>query len=203
MDYSNNDFSKFWGDGYQETFCGYKHTRDEIFNAILKPFIDSNKTCLEIGCGGGFWTNKHLIGNFKNVVAIDVIPKSKNINCEYFQLGNQDYKCTPIKDNSVDFVFSFGVFCHLSNAAVNEYVRNVLRVLKPGGEAVLMFANWDKHPGFVNVPDKDNYRESPHPNGWYYFDFLTINTILGTNGIDEYTDLMPTLRDTVIHFKKN
>lgn len=195
MNLTGEQFQKLWGDGYLETFCGYSHSREYIYSNILQPFESKEKVCLEIGCGGGVWTNRYLVPNFKDVISIDVIEKSANITNKYFKVFG--YNCAPIEDESIDFVFSFGVFCHLSNSAQKEYFNNIKRVLKKGGEAVVMFANWDKHPSLSLEKNGTQYLEKMHGIGWYYSNEETIKEIVG-----EYKDLMPELRDTVIYFQK-
>ncbi len=192
MIYNKKDFISFWGDGYIESFDGYNGFKPEqVYNKAIKPF-EKKKVCLEIGCGGGFWTNKYL-KNFK-VTGIDVIPKSKNITCKYFELNDKDYFCTPIKSNSIDFVWCFGVFCHLPQSAVSVYVKNILRVLKKNGVAVLMFPNWDKCP--KGVKNRENYKESAYGGlGWFYIDYGEILKDIN------YKILFPEFRDTLICIK--
>ena len=197
MSFTKQDFINFWGDGYVETFDGYKFTHNQIYEKAIKPFESKNKNCLEIGCGGGFWINKYLKNSFKEVTGIDVIPKSKNIDCKYFELKEFDYFCTPIEDNSIDFVWCFGVFCHLPNSAVEEYVKNILRILKPGGEAVLMFPNWDNHSMLKDITDRENFKENITGLGWFYIDYK--NILKNIN----YKDLYPEFRDALIYIKKD
>ena len=46
----------------------------------------------------------------------------------------------PIKDNSVDFVFSYIVFQHFpTRRLVKENLREIFRVLKPGGSVKIQF----------------------------------------------------------------
>ncbi len=193
MSFNKKDFIKFWGDGYVETFCGYDFTPDQVYEKAIKPY--QKGTCLEIGCGGGFWINRYLKANFKKVIGIDVIPKSKNIDCEYFELDDKDYSCTPIKSNSIDFVWCFGVLCHLPQSAAKKYVKNILRVLKDGGVAVLMFPNWDNC--LKDVKNRENYKETVcNELSWFYIDYKTVLKDIN------YKILFPEFRDTLIYIKK-
>jgi len=210
--YTKKEFSKAWGvDGYKEDFVLYNQEHNENFNTLydklVKPFENKQHACLEIGCGGGIWTNK-MIDGFKYVTALDVIPKSKNLNKKvlYYELENFDYGCSPISNDSIDFVFSFGVFCHLPVSAQSEYIKNILRVLKKGGNAVIMFADWETHPYFKTiVTNKYEYQEKPSTDavgGWFYMDKKLIKEIMEKNGIIKYTDLTPFFRDRIINFTK-
>lgn len=211
--YSREDFIKFWNDGYNESFVPYKpwnENKASIYQKIVIPFINPDHICLEIGPGGGTWSNS-LVNDFKKLIAIDVMPRSRGLNnkIDFFQLESFDYFCTNIEDNSIDFVFSFGTFCHLPVSAQTQYIKNILRVLKEGGNAVIMFGDWDTHfkdmekiPEAFNNIDKENYKENVHCGGWFYMNKEIIKEIMNINNILEYTDLMPGFRDRVIHFKK-
>ena len=207
--YTKQNFMDLWGpEGYLETFCGYKNrngeldSKEKIWERIIKPFENNRHVCLEIGPGGGVWTNS-LSLKFSEVYAIDVIPRSDKLNnsIKYFEVDSFDYSCSNIPDNSMDFVFSFGVFCHLPNSANDEYVKNVKRVLKPGGNAVLMFADWDTHPPLNEIEDRLEYKEKPHGFGWFYMDKNIIDGIMKKYDI-EYEDMLPDFRDRIIHFTK-
>lgn len=206
MAYSKEDFVKFWGNnGYKEIFTPYKeygHNYETLYKTLVKPFENNNHLCLEIGCGGGVWTNK-LINSFKQVYAIDVIPRSPLLhsNIIYYELNSFDYFCSNIDNNSIDFVFSFGCFCHLPNSALYEYIKNIYRVLKKNGNAVLMFADWDTHSIFKNILNKEEYKEKDNIT-WFYTNKEIIKGILNSNGIYEYKDMIPFFRDRIIHFKK-
>lgn len=204
--YTKEDFINLWGDGYIEPFIkvlNYNYDQETIYDVAIKPFINDKKTCLEIGCGGGIWANK-LINDFLNVIAIDVIPKSRLIDDRiiYYELNSCDYTCAPITDNSIDFVWSYGVFCHLPNSAINDYIKNIYRVLKIGGDAVIMFADWDEHPQLKDENNVNNYKETVHEDGWFYMNKKIIKKTLTNNGITDYNDLLPNFRDRLIHFKK-
>jgi len=197
MSFTKKDFINFWGDGYLETFDGYNFTHEQIYEKAIKPFESKEKICLEIGCGGGFWINTYLKKCFKEVIGIDVIPKSINIDCKYFELNNQDYSCTPIEDNSIDFVWCFGVFCHLPNSTVKEYVKNIMRILKHSGEAVLMFPNWNNHNRLKNIEDRENFKEDVYSElDWYYINYKEILKNI------KYKELYPEFRDALIYIKK-
>ena len=205
--FTSEDFKTFWGDGYIENFGGSPEgTSRKVFETCIEPFASKDKTVLEIGCGGGFWINTFLKESFGKVIAIDVIPQSKNIQIEeYHQLPECDYECSPIASNSIDFVWCYGVFCHLPNEAVRKYLKNTLRVLKNGGDAVIMFPNWDKHPAMKDIPNRYDYCNKLNDMGWFCMDNAiiqdTINSVSGTL-LEYYTDIFPDHRDTLIHFKK-
>ena len=143
--YSKSDFLNFWGEnGYIETWDGHKYNwSKEIQDLILNQIGNNkNKNVLEIGCGAGYWT-KFLCEHSKNVTAIDLIPNSpfELDNFTYIENKNMQFDCKAIQDESVDFAFSFGVFCHLSSSACESYLKDVFRVLKKGGTAIFMYSD--------------------------------------------------------------
>lgn len=141
-DFTKNEFVKFWGEGgYVETWSGYEKDWSPEIMTVVKQCITSGSTVLEVGCGGGYWTNRiqPLCGR---MYAIDVIPRPAiDSRIIYIENMNQAYTCTRIDDESIDFVFCFGVFCHMSLAACDEYLRDIVRVLKPNGKALLMYGD--------------------------------------------------------------
>ena len=103
---------------------------------------NKDKNVLEIGCGAGYWT-KFLCEHSKNVTAIDLLPNSpfQLDNFTYIENKNMQFDCKNIQDESIDFAFSFGVFCHLSASACESYLKDVFRVLTKGGTAIFMYSD--------------------------------------------------------------
>jgi SAM-dependent methyltransferase len=176
--YSKSDFLNFWGEnGYIETWDGHKYNwSKEIQDLILNQIGNNkNKNVLEIGCGAGYWT-KFLCEHSKNVTAIDLIPNSpfELDNFTYIENKNMQFDCKDIQDESVDFAFSFGVFCHLSSSACESYLKDVFRVLKKGGTAIFMYSD-DK--GL-----QDFYKDESFKASRIYGEF------------NDYSDFMPILK---------
>ena len=140
--YSKEDFLRFWGkDGYVETFDGYRFNWTEDIKKIILGYIQ-NQVVLEIGCGAGYWT-KILCEYSKKVYAIDLLPKSPFLSEKLHYIENDDlqFNCASVEDESIDFVFSFGTFCHMSIDACEEYLKDIIRVLKKDGKAIIMYAD--------------------------------------------------------------
>jgi cyclopropane fatty-acyl-phospholipid synthase-like methyltransferase len=176
--YTKKDFIKFWGNnGYTETWDGHQFNwSKKIQDLIIEQIGDDNdKIVLEIGCGSGYWT-KFLCENAKEVFAIDLIPKPsldyKNFN--YIENENMQFNCSSLEDNSIDFAFSFGVFCHLSLDACETYLKDVMRVLKTGGTAIFMYSDDNGLKKFFNNPE------------------FQANMIYGE--FNDYADIMPMIK---------
>lgn len=144
-DFSKEDFIKFWGEnGYLETWEGDGYD----WSAEIKNLISSqigtlkDKAVVEIGCGAGYWSN-FLCENANFVSVIDIIPNLvlPHNNYRYYENEDKQFCCPYLESESIDFVFSFGVFCHFSQEACEEYLKDIKRILRAGGTAIIMFAD--------------------------------------------------------------
>ena len=110
--------------------------------------LHSADTVLEIGCGVGRMT-RALAGRAKVVIALDVsdemLRRARELNPHlenvHWTLGD-GASLRGIADGSVDACVSVVVFQHLPDARFAlRYVREVGRVLKPGGWAAIQVSN--------------------------------------------------------------
>lgn len=141
--------------------CGTQFTRDqwgtrEFFDGVeaerylRQPFMREavgfdryrGRTLLEIGCGLGTDLLQFARGG-AIVTGLDLTEQSIELARKRFdmygvpgsfQVG--DAENLPFPDNSFDVVYSFGVLHHTPDTA--RAIREVARVLKPGGEIVIM-----------------------------------------------------------------
>jgi SAM-dependent methyltransferase len=149
MPVTKEEFKQVWPGGYTETWEFSPQARTQISERI-KALGNREQTALEIGCGSGRWTRDMLVPYFKQVICLDVISRPKELpdTVRFIELGDRDYSCGGLPDASVDFVYSYGVFCHLFEKDVQTYLLNIRRVLKPGCRVLLMFGSpW---PGVEN-----------------------------------------------------
>lgn len=199
MNFTKEEFINFWGDrGYEERFGSHYSYENDVRQCVIN---NSNKNfdCLEVGCGSGYWTQHFLVPNFKSVTCVDVIPlPAYSDNIKYLQLEKADYSLSLFKNESFDFVYSFGVFCHLTNDANQEYLNNIFRVLKPNGTAIIMFANWTRR----GMPYDEKYRNNDNYEGWFYNDLETTEKMVAAAGFKSFEDLLPNFRDTLVKLVK-
>lgn len=113
------------------------------FYSLWKKFFPVNQdSILEIGCGAGRIT-KQLAGTFVHVFAIDVSRDMMAFAKNNIKAGNVTFiessgAHVPLDNASVSSVFSCHVFQHLESiTAVKEYLKDVYRVLKPGGHILI------------------------------------------------------------------
>jgi SAM-dependent methyltransferase len=119
------------------------------------PHLSADKVVLELGPGSGRYT-RHLLKRCSRMVLVDASPQvvrwlkqylRDRSNCEVFLA--QDCSLSFVRDSSVDVATANGVFEHLSTEAFYLYLRAFIRVLRPGGVAVLNFDDFQSAEGFA------------------------------------------------------
>jgi SAM-dependent methyltransferase len=206
-DISREEFRNTWKGGYIEDFHNYPPEAKEEVLGVLRRYYNPEHICLEIGPGGGFWTHPYLSSAFKKVICVDVIEQPPQLilpNIEWHILEDRDYYLTQIRNESIDFVFCFGVFCHLALDANVEYLKSIYRVLKPEGCALVMFANWPQHG--LTLPNAKQFANKRHDStqvNWYYNDIDLTKSAVATAGFKSFENTLPNFRDTLAALKKN
>jgi len=198
-DFSKAYFQKVWGGGYYEHFS-YGVGIDKVFAVCVSPFLKG--TVLEIGSGGGVFTE--MIHGVK-LIAIDVIKMPERFNefedFTYYELPDNSFDCEPVENESIDFCFSYNVFCHLSNEAITEYIKSIGRVLKYGGNLIFMISNFERTKKHVDNPKSYSLGDFL-PMGHFYQDSRTLDLVIGEGWEIVSRDMIPEHRDILIHLKK-
>jgi len=241
-------FQKIWVGGFCRSKMGWEQSvlaekngngRDieNIAKLLIKNYADSSKTCLEIGTDGGVWMTQmtdfgRLIGldvrnefktNFWNNLENWLFSKDlfKKENVSFFVNDNQ-MSCKMLKDNSIDHVFSFDVFCHISYEATELYLKNLHKKLKQGANLFIMIADPEKYPADQRHrmmqaryrPDcpyntwedvAADFDGEPYPGRWYFYGIERFKIILEKYGYkviseDVAKDLDPFC--PIVHFVK-
>jgi len=138
---------EFWSDNGDEWSKEFGTTENLWLNYIypnIKRF--KNKTILEIAPGYGRIT-AYLINIAKSLTIVDL-----NENCiseckkrfgnhidGYYV--NDGESLSDIPDDSMDLVFSYDSFVHMHLDVIESYVKEIGRVLKPGGHCWLHHSN--------------------------------------------------------------
>ncbi len=116
-------------------------------DVVFNPFLGNPEVILEIGSGGGRFTEL-LLPKCARLIATDTSPTMlkllrqrfvDNPKIDYVLLDGLGLASVP--NNSIDAAFSYGVFVHLQHWDIYNYLSELNRILKPGGKAIIQHAN--------------------------------------------------------------
>ena len=132
-----------------ETFLA---SGEKDYDTLVAPMLErcgipaTGEIMAELGCGAGRMTPS-FARRYRRVLALDLsaemLQRARQIHTEHSNIlwllvGGRDLSC--IADNSTDFLFSYLVLQHLpSEELVLAYVREMLRILRPGGAFLFQF----------------------------------------------------------------
>lgn len=147
---------------------GYEHLHRYFSAAALVK----DKNILDIACGEGYGSSI-LAKNAKTVTGIDIDPESikwatetygsKHLNLNFI-CGNAG--SIPVNDNLFDVVVSYETIEHLDIALQQTFLKEIKRVLRPGGILI------------ISTPDKQNYTDRyNHINKFHLHEFYRLEFI--------------------------
>lgn len=126
-----------------------------IVATFIEPFIKPGHVALEIGSGGGRWTQYLL--KFSRLYSVELNRQSFHYllqrfgacpNLSFCQTNGTDFPGVP--PQSVDFAFSYDVFVHLEPELIFSYLSNLKALLKPTSNVVIHYADQTK-PGVDGI----------------------------------------------------
>jgi len=146
-------------------FARNTDSRRQIAEEILAPMISRDAVVLDFGCGAGFLA-AHIHGLVEQVVAVDV--SSGAVACARVLNPGPTYRVNragdlPVRDASIDCVYSIAVFQHIDVAEWPRYLADLWRALRPGGHGVCQVA--------IAEHDPVVYHERPRMRGRYSLRF--------------------------------
>jgi SAM-dependent methyltransferase len=179
--------------------------KQSLIDDVLLPTIPTGGTAVEIGAGGGRWSEV-LVARAQRTILVDVTPAVLELCRE--RLGERDdveYRVSSgcdlpgVEDGSVDAIWSFDVFVHVAPVDQAGYLDEIARVLRPGGVAAIHHAD-GRNRG--NQPSRRGWRA---PMSAHLFAVLarerglTVERQLrswsdGRFGLDAYGDVITVLR---------
>jgi SAM-dependent methyltransferase len=150
-------------------------TAEEILpyldRVVFEPFLGTCDVILEIGPGGGRFTEV-LLPKCKKLIAVETSKAmlgllqerfAGNDRLEYHHVDGRGLK--EVESDSVDAAFSYGVFVHLQHWDIFNYLKELHRVLRPGGKAVIQHSNTLSELGWevftAQVPRQLNTHKLP------------------------------------------
>lgn len=137
--YGDGDLASFWAEGEADL--------DRILG-LLGVGIEPTDEALDIGCGVGRLT-RVLSQRAHTAIGLDVseamIDRARGQNAHLANVRwvhGDGVSLAPIPDGSVDVIVSHVVFQHIPDPAITlGYVREMGRVLRPGGWAAFQVSN--------------------------------------------------------------
>jgi SAM-dependent methyltransferase len=190
LEYGNPDEKAFWSGG--------EAALDQLLD-VLGAEIEPQHRVVDLGCGIGRLT-RALAGRAEDVVGIDVsgemLARARELNSHLSNvewLQGDGRSLAPVADSSVDVCVSHVVFRHIPDPAISlGYVREIGRVLRPGGFAVIEFSNDPhEHEAPVRRPWTAivaRFRRAPRVGGnaaWVgsYIDLADLRDAAGSAGL--------------------
>ena len=117
--------------------------KESFVKHVLNPMVNEGTDILEIGPGGGRWT-EYLLEKAKNITLVDLTPECIDLckerfkdykNIKYFVNDGVSLEFVP--DNSMDHIWSFDVFVHVQAKDIEGYFKQFPRILKKGGTGLI------------------------------------------------------------------
>jgi ubiquinone/menaquinone biosynthesis C-methylase UbiE len=116
-----------------------------VIREFLIPHVPEGATVVEVGPGGGRWTDL-LQRRAARLIVVDVAERAialcreRFAACSHIEYLLGDGRTIDVPDNSIDVIWSFDVFVHINPPDARAYFREFRRILKPGGHAMIHHA---------------------------------------------------------------
>lgn len=131
-----------WSDKGEE-WSNNPEWKESLVEYVLLPNIPEDCRVLEIGPGGGRWT-EYLITRAKKIALVDLTQKCIELckerfsNCENIDYFINDGRSLDMIDTeSIDRVWSWDVFVHIQASDIRPYISEFSRILVSGGRAII------------------------------------------------------------------
>lgn len=127
------------------------------------PYVNPDQVALEIGPGGGRWTQYLL--RFKKLYVVDyhselleeLRRRFNKPNMQFIVNNGTDFPGVPA--TSVDYVISVACFVHFELHLIASYLKNIAKILKPCGNVFLTYSDKTKIGAQLNPTFSENTRE--------------------------------------------
>lgn len=138
-----NHWDRIYETGAYKSQWDYKYPSQELAATIAYQGVPVNGEALDVGCGAGRDAIFLAQSGYK-VIGLDLSEKALEIADERAKVADVEIKWIcgnvlelPIESESIDFVNDRGCFHAISETDRPQYVREITRVLKPGGKILL------------------------------------------------------------------
>lgn len=160
-----------WGDPYSKPCL--QPVRLALYQALDSLPLDRSSTVLEIGCGGGRWTQviAERLGELDVpawLLAVDATRTAETRTRDWLAARGlpplngfalcPDGRLDHLPTAETDVVFSFDVFVHFDIDIITQYIRSISRVLRPGGRLLVNLAcEYQADPSWTRSDEWFNY----------------------------------------------
>lgn len=120
-----------------------RQVKEKVWKSLcegyFQKFISPDSTLLEVACGFGEFSRNIQA---RRKIAIDLNPESRKYVGPAIEFHLTPADKIPVENSTVDVAFASNFFEHLPNkAAMDGVLREIFRVLKPGGRLIIMQPN--------------------------------------------------------------
>jgi SAM-dependent methyltransferase len=151
--------SKYYGRKWDETefFATGDEEIGRIFDFMKKQGIElsSSGSFLDFGCGVGR-NSKALRKRFEGGFGVDISEKMIELAHKYVQgvkfMVNKSDSLDQFANDSIDFIYSHIALQHIPNEYQRHYIDEFLRIMRPGGLAILQIPIEIINPQVINPP---------------------------------------------------
>lgn len=133
--------------------------KSAVIERFLLPHVPLGGAALEIGPGGGRWTEV-LRKRADRLYVLDVAERPLTVCRERFSgASNIEYmlgdgRTVALPDASLDAIWSYDVFVHVNPNDARSYFGEFARLLRPGAHAVI------HHPGHTSASERQKAHRS-------------------------------------------
>jgi SAM-dependent methyltransferase len=130
-------------DGGGDEWTPSPEWKESLMRCVLTPAIPRGASVIEIGPGAGRWTGEilKLCGTYTGYdisrTCVELCSKQFTDHEHAGFVVTDGCSLPGAADASTDVVWSFDVFVHINAEDVGAYLKEIHRVLRPGGQAVL------------------------------------------------------------------
>jgi ubiquinone/menaquinone biosynthesis C-methylase UbiE len=131
--------------GFFQQLDEYRYDKLNYLPRLVDFSSYKGKNLLEVGCGAGIDLVRFARGG-AHVTGIDLSETAIDLACKNFEQSEQNAdlrvmngECMQFADNIFDVVYAHGVLQY--TADTEKMIAEIHRVLKPGGEAIMMVYN--------------------------------------------------------------
>lgn len=126
-----------------------------VLNRIVFPYLNKNSVVCELGPGTGRFS-RHILPRipegvlhlFDHSTWIQSFLKQYFVSCRNVQVYHSDGRSIGLADNTIDLIFSNGMFTLIRLGEYYLYAQECKRIIKPGGYLIFNFVDISREKGW-------------------------------------------------------